>query len=78
MRQIANEKREYIEKGNLPKRFPLAEKDKADTAKVAQSLRALKPGDVIRYDLLRGGKPGHVDVPIPAGLSVPLLMKPKK
>ncbi len=49
-----------------------------ETAKVAQSLRALKPGDLIRYDLLRGGKPGHVDVTIPAGLSVPLLVKLKK
>jgi serine protease Do len=50
----------------------------SDTAKVAQSLRALKPGQVIRYDVIRGGKPSHVDVPVPAGLTVPVLMKPKR
>jgi serine protease Do len=50
----------------------------SDTAKVAQALRVLRAGDVIRYDLLRGGKPGHVDVPIPAGLGVPALPRPKK
>ncbi len=50
----------------------------AETTKVAQALRALKPGEVIRYDLIRGGKPGHVEVPVPAGLSVPALFKPKK
>ena len=49
-----------------------------ETAKVAQSLRALKPGEIIRYDLLRGGKPAHVDVPVPAGLGVPVLVKLKK
>lgn len=49
-----------------------------ETTKVAQALRVLKAGDVIRYDLLRGGKPGHVEVPIPAGLTVPALPKPKK
>lgn len=49
-----------------------------ETTKVAQALRVLKAGDVIRYDLLRGGKPGHVEVPIPAGLGVPALPKPKK
>lgn len=50
----------------------------SDTAKVAQVLRALKAGEVIRYDLLRGGKPGHVDVPVPPGLAVPLLAKSRK
>lgn len=49
-----------------------------ETTKVAQALRVLKAGDVIRYDLLRGGKPGHVEVAIPAGLTVPALPKPKK
>lgn len=43
----------------------------AETAKVAQVLRALKPGDVIR----RGGRAGVVEVPVPAGLSVPALKK---
>lgn len=50
----------------------------SDTTKVAQSLRAMKPGELIRYDVLRGGKPAHVEVPVPPGLSVPLLTKPKK
>lgn len=49
-----------------------------DTTKVAQALRVLKAGDVIRYDVLRGGKPSHVDVPIPGGLGVPALPRPKK
>jgi serine protease Do len=48
----------------------------SDTAKVAQALRALKPGELIRYDVLRGGKPAHVEVPVPVGLSVPPLPKP--
>lgn len=50
----------------------------SETVKVAQALRALKPGEVIRYDLIRGGKPGHVEVPVPAGLSVPALPRSKK
>ncbi len=49
-----------------------------ETAKVAQVLRALKPGELIHYELLRGGRPGSVDVAVPAGLAVPLLAKPKK
>lgn len=50
----------------------------SDPTKVAQTLRALKAGDLIRYDVLRGGKPGHVEVAIPGGLGVPTLPKPKK
>jgi serine protease Do len=50
----------------------------SDTTKVAHALRALKAGQPIRYELLRGGKLSHVDVPIPAGLSVPALPKPRK
>jgi serine protease Do len=50
----------------------------SDTSKVAQALRGLKPGEMIRYELIRGGKPNHVDVPVPAGLAVPLLVRPKK
>ena len=49
-----------------------------ETAKVAQALRVLKPGELIRYDVLRGGKPNHVEVPVPAGLTVPVLARPKK
>ena len=47
----------------------------AETAKVAQVLRALKPGEVIRYEVLRGGRAGVVEVPVPAGMSVPTLKK---
>ena len=41
-------------------------------------LRALKAGELIRYEVLRGGKPAHVEVPVPAGLDVPALPKLKK
>lgn len=50
----------------------------SDTTKVAQALRSLKAGEPIRYELLRGGKMNKVDVPIPAGLAVPALPKPRK
>ena len=50
----------------------------SDPAKVAQALRALKQGELIRYDVIRGGKPAHVDVPVPGGFAVPALPKPKK
>lgn len=49
-----------------------------ETAKVAQALRGLKAGEFIRYDVLRGGKPVRVEVPIPSGLGVPPLPRPKK
>lgn len=50
----------------------------SDTTKVAHALRALKTGERIRYEVLRGGKLSHVDVPIPAGLAVPALPRPRK
>lgn len=50
----------------------------SDTAKVAARLRALKAGDLIRYGVLRAGKAAVVEVPIPAGLNAPVLVKPKK
>ncbi len=49
-----------------------------ETAKVAKVLRALKPGEAIRYDYLRGGKPMTLEVPVPEGLTPPVLPKPKK
>lgn len=49
-----------------------------DTAKVVQALRVLKADELIRYDWLRGGQPSYVEVPIPAGLGVPSLARPKK
>ena len=50
----------------------------SDTAGVAKALRALKVGEFIKYDVVRAGKPAHVEVPVPAGLAVPVLMKSKK
>lgn len=47
----------------------------AEPAKVAQALRALKPGEVIRYEVLRAGKAAVVEVPVPAGVAVPVLKK---
>lgn len=49
-----------------------------ETAKVAQSLRALKAGELIRYEVVRAGKPVTVEVPVPEGLAVPVLPKAKK
>lgn len=46
-----------------------------DTSKVARALNALKPGEEIHYDVLRGGKPLRVDVAVPAGLAVPTLQR---
>lgn len=47
-----------------------------DTGKVASALRALKPGESIRYEVTRGGKPGLVvEVPVPPNLSAPKLPK---
>ncbi|MFT3712918.1 MAG: trypsin-like peptidase domain-containing protein [Archangium sp.] len=48
-----------------------------DPAKVGKALRALKSGEMIRYEVIRGGQPLKVDVPIPSGFSVPALSKPK-
>lgn len=50
----------------------------SDTAGVAKALRALKVGELIKYDVMRGGKPAHVEVPVPAGMAVPVLLRPKK
>lgn len=47
------------------------------TAAVAELLRALKPGELIRYDVVRGGKARTVEVPIPAGLTSPKLRAAK-
>lgn len=49
--------------------------DTGSTEKVAQVLRTLKGGDVIHYDVLRGGKPATVDVTVPDGLEIPALPK---
>lgn len=49
-----------------------------DTAKVARTLRALKQGETLRYDVLRAGKSSVVEVSIPEGLTVPVLGKPKR
>ncbi|MBL8911163.1 MAG: trypsin-like peptidase domain-containing protein [Archangium sp.] len=46
-----------------------------DPSKVGKMLRSLKPGEMIRYDVLRGGQPMKVEVPIPPGFSVPNLPK---
>lgn len=43
------------------------------TSVVAELLRALKPGEFIRYEVVRAGKPRTVEVPVPAGLVVPKL-----
>lgn len=48
-----------------------------DPGKVGKALRALKPGELIRYDLVRGGQAMKVEVPVPTGFAVPLLPKPK-
>jgi S1-C subfamily serine protease len=48
-----------------------------DPSKVGKTLRALKPGEMIRYEVVRGGQPMKVEVPVPAGFSVPALAKPK-
>lgn len=50
----------------------------SETGKVAQALRALKPGELIRYEVLRGGRAGVVEVPVPAGLAVPALGKARR
>lgn len=50
----------------------------SERAKVAAALRALKAGDVIRYGVLRAGRPVLVEVEVPAGLDVPALPRPKK
>ncbi|MFZ5444877.1 MAG: S1C family serine protease [Myxococcota bacterium] len=47
----------------------------SETTKVAAVLRALKAGELIRYEVLRAGRGGVVEVPVPAGLSVPSLPK---
>lgn len=41
--------------------------------KVADALRVLKAGEVIHYEVLRGGRPATVDVTVPEGLLVPRL-----
>ena len=46
-----------------------------ETTRVALVLRALKPGELIRYEVLRGGRPGVVEIEVPAGLGVPALGK---
>lgn len=46
------------------------------TEKVAQALRAMKAGDVIHYDVLRGGQSMKVDVTVPDGLGIPALPGP--
>jgi len=46
-----------------------------EPAKVGQVLRALKPGELIHYELLRGGRPTSLDIPVPAGFAVPVLKK---
>ena len=48
-----------------------------DTSKVARALSTLKAGDLLKYEMLRGGKPLSVEVAIPAGLTVPTLSAPK-
>lgn len=48
-----------------------------DTSKVARALASLKAGDLLKYEMLRGGKPLSVEVAIPGGLSVPTLSAPK-
>ncbi|MGV3620451.1 MAG: S1C family serine protease [Archangium sp.] len=50
----------------------------SDTSKVAKTLRALKAGELIRYDIIRAGKPSVVEVTVPEGLAVPVLGKPKR
>jgi S1-C subfamily serine protease len=46
-----------------------------EPAKVGQVLRALKPGELIHYELLRGGRPTSLDIPVPTGFAVPALKK---
>lgn len=50
----------------------------SEPAKVAATLRALAPGQSIRYDVLRGGSPAVVEVPVPEGLAVPSFPKARK
>lgn len=50
----------------------------SETAQVAKTLRALKAGELIRYELLRAGKSNAVEVKVPDGLSVPALPKLKR
>jgi serine protease Do len=47
--------------------------DTASTEKVAQVLRSLKGGQLIHYDLLRGGQPATVDIIVPEGVLIPTL-----
>lgn len=47
------------------------------TGAVAELLRALKPGETIRYEVLRGGKTRTVEVPVPADLKLPKLRATK-
>ncbi len=49
-----------------------------ETSVIAELLRALKPGELIRYEVVRAGKTRTVEVPVPAGLAVPVLTRSKK
>ncbi len=52
--------------------------DADDPAKVGKYLRGLKPGDRIRYEVLRKGKKTVVEVPVPDSPRVPALAMPAK
>lgn len=51
----------------------VGEVDADDPVRVGAFLRGLKAGDVIRYEVLRGGKPAVVVVPVPSAPRVPAL-----
>jgi S1-C subfamily serine protease len=57
--------------GDLIVRVNGVETDATD--KVALSLKGLKAGDVIHYEVMRGGKLGTLDVTVPKGLVIPTL-----
>jgi serine protease Do len=48
-----------------------------ETSAVAEVLRALKPGELIRYEVVRAGKTRTVEVPVPTDIKVPRLRAAK-
>jgi serine protease Do len=52
--------------------------DADDPAKVGKYLKGLKPGDTIRYEVLRKGKKAVVEVPVPDSPKVPVLAAPPR
>ncbi len=56
----------------------VGEVDTSTPDKVGAYLRTLKAGDVVKYTVLRGGRPGTVEVKVPKLPPVPALPRPGK